>query len=114
MEGTIFSVRYIPSRQVFVALGFEHGDVFYRFSSDLMHWGAEKSLLHAERRSAWKSTEPGTGPQWYYSLLDPTSSSSNFDTLERRPYLYYVKYRVADGARPEGRRDLVRVPLRIE
>jgi len=42
-------------------------------------------------------------------LLDPESSSINFDTLENRPYIYFVQYR-------EDMRygDLYRVPIAIK
>jgi hypothetical protein len=50
---------------------------------------------------------------WYFSLLDPTSSSRNFDTLEQRSYLYFVRFRVENDRIVNARRDVVRVPLQI-
>jgi hypothetical protein len=112
MEGNIFTVRYVPAHHVFLALGYASDHVYYRSSADLLNWSAPKTLLQAPVFNQWNPGQPG--PQWYYSLLDPSSASRDFDTLEQRPYLYYVKFRVKGGKFVNGQRDLMRVPLHIE
>ena len=113
MDDNIFSVRYVPAKQMFVALGFRQDKVIYRSSTDLVNWSERKVLLEAPQFMQWKQGDAGR-PQWYYSLLDPTSGSRNFDTLESKPYLYFTRFRVDNGRINNARRDLVRVPLRME
>jgi cytochrome oxidase Cu insertion factor (SCO1/SenC/PrrC family) len=48
-------------------------------------------------------------PRDYFSLLDPDSTSMNFDTLEGKPYLYFVQY-----TEDRRYRDLYRVPIAIK
>jgi hypothetical protein len=112
IDDNVFSVRYIPSKQLYVALGFRRNQVIYRYSKDLVNWSERKVLLDSPMFTQWRQSDGGR-PQWYYSLLDPTSSSRNFDTLETRPYLYFTRFRVDNGKMNNGRRDIVRIPLRI-
>jgi hypothetical protein len=112
IPGNIFSVRYIPAHDRFVALGMSREGVVYRLSPDLVRWSEERSLWETTINANWRSGDPSPG--WYFSLLDPTSSSRNFDTLEERPYLYFVRFRVANDRIVNARRDVVRVPLRID
>jgi hypothetical protein len=113
IDDNIFSVRYVPAKRMYVALGFRRNQVIYRVSKDLVNWGERKVLMEAPAFQQWQPGD-GAGPQWYYSLLDPSSSSRNFDTLESRPYLYLTRFRVAGGKITNSRRDLMRVPLRID
>lgn len=111
IPGNIFSVRYIPAYKQFVAIGISRGEVVYRLSRDLVNWSGERSLWRTTTNANWRSGDPSPG--WYFSLLDPTSSSRNFDTLEQRPYLYFVRFRVENDRIVNARRDVVRVPLQI-
>ena len=86
----ISSLKYIPAIDQFVALGNRRNTVIYSFSSDLTAWSRPQELMTIERIQEWK---PGDEPaRDYFSFLDPDSSSINFDTLEKRPYLYFVQF----------------------
>lgn len=112
LRGNVSSVRYVPSAKAFVAIFLARGGVMYRTSPNLIEWSAPQML--------WDTTltiehQPGgPRPAWYFSLLDPTSTSRNFDTLEGRPYLYFARFRLDGDRINNGRRDVMRVPLRIE
>ena len=89
------SVKYLPQSDRFVALGIRHDDVVYTFSRDLVQWSEPVVLMSYQLMQTWK---PGMdAARAYFSLLDPDSSSINFDTLEKRPYVYFVQY----GTDPE-------------
>lgn len=108
----VSSVKYIPAIDRFVALGFRRGKVVYSFSPNLLSWSKPQVLMEAPMQQGWKpGMEP---PRSYWSLLDSESSSINFDTLEKRPYLYFVQWRVEGDRIINNRRDVYRVPIRIE
>jgi hypothetical protein len=112
MNGNVFSVRYIPAFKAFIALHLAWNKVVYRLSSDLVRWSEPEVLLETTLSAHRRSGDPA--PNWYFSFLDPTSASRNFDTLETRPYLYFVRFRLDGDRVVNGRRDVMRIPLRIE
>jgi PKD repeat protein len=61
---------------------------FFSLSDDLVHWSYPKLLIGAETTHAWQCGDPD--PVRDPSLLDPTSTSRNFETTGRRPYVYYL------------------------
>jgi hypothetical protein len=69
-------------------------------------------LMPMSMFALWKEGDPP--PSWYFSLLDPKSSSRNFDTLGDSPYLYFVRFRVIDGKLARNRRDIYRIPITIQ
>jgi hypothetical protein len=103
----IHSVRYIPALKQFVAIGPRGRRVAYTFSEDLITWSRPRTLTEVTRKQTRRPGDPLARD--YFSLLDPSSSSINFDTLEGRPYLYFVQY-----TEDRRRRDLYRVPLAIK
>jgi len=114
LAGAIFSVKYLPAHDRFVALGVSGTTVYYRYSPDLVTWGPARDLATVSAFGRWQPGEPP--PEWYFSLLDPGSVSRNFDTLEARPYLYFVRFRLnPDGTRVDNRRrDVMRIPLSMD
>lgn len=83
--------------------------VLYAFSDDLVHWQPRKLLLELPLPWTWK---PGEGDYYYEypSLLDPDSSSRNFDTSGKRAYVYLTRFNKRPGANDLDR-DLVRIPV---
>jgi hypothetical protein len=100
------SVKYIPALKQFVALGQRRGVLLYVFSADLIKWSEPKELMRFMQKQGRRNESESALD--YFSLLDPTSASINFDTLEQRPYLYYVKY-LGRGIQ----RDVMRVAVKI-
>jgi hypothetical protein len=101
------SVKYVPAIKRFVSIGWNGPRLVYAFSENLIEWSQRRTLMEVTRK---QTRRPGDPPaRDYFSLLDPTSSSMNFDTLERKPYLFFVQY-----TEDRRRRDLYRVPLSIQ
>ena len=104
------SVKYLPQFDQFVALGVRRDEVVYTFSRDLVKWSKPQVLMKYQIEQTW---EPGKETaRAYFSLLDPDSSSINFDTLEKRPYIYFVQF----GSDPRNfrrQRDVYRQRIEI-
>ena len=95
--------------------------VYYSTSTDLINWTDRKLLMQAEIRFSWRvGADPDSGECLdddfiaYPALLDPGSSSRNFDTTGATPYLYFVRTNTVDnGCTGTLDRDLVRIPIRF-
>jgi hypothetical protein len=104
----VLSLKYVPALNTFVALGYDRQQVVYTFSEDLLKWSEPKVLMQAAPPQHW--TSGGPPARAYFSFLDATSSSINFDTLEQKPYLYFVQLDRYDRRKT----DLYRVALTIK
>jgi hypothetical protein len=114
LVGNVMSLKYIPRLSSFVALMLTRDGVEYATSPDLLHWSGWNLLTTFVSLADFKRGHSKSSlPEWYFSLLDPTSKSPNFDTLEERPYLYFVRFHVENGKLQNRKRDLMRMPLRI-
>jgi hypothetical protein len=82
--------------------------VYYSVSDDLVDWSRRK-LIH-ETEVPWSYECGDTNPILYPSLLDPRSSSRNFETTGQRPYLYFTRFHYRDCTQTTNR-DLVRVQV---
>jgi hypothetical protein len=85
--------------------------IYFSLSDDLLHWTQRK--LVAETELPWTHRCGDRDPILYPSLLDPASSSRNFETTGRRPYLYFVRARYAD-CRMSFDRDLMRIRVEFD
>jgi hypothetical protein len=113
IQGPVTSLRYLPRFKSFVALQLTGNKLEYRFSNDLLKWSAPRELeFQFTSLGSYKPGDPE--PLEYFSLLDPASASRNFDTLESRPYLYFVRWRTNAKGLVNSRRDVMRVRLAIE
>ena len=101
------SVRFVPALNKFVAIGVRGPRLVYAFSDDLITWSAPRVLTEVTRKQSRRQGDPLARD--YFSLLDPNSSSINFDTLERTPYIYFVQY-----TEDRRKRDVYRVPIVIK
>jgi hypothetical protein len=63
--------------------------VYFATSPDLFHWTKRRLLWRQQVFNDWQPGDPN--PIGYASLIDPSSHSRNFDTVGRRPYLYFVR-----------------------
>ncbi len=68
--------------------------------------------MEYEQHQRWLPGKPAA--RAYFSLLDATSASINFDTLEGSPYLYFVQFGTADQRTFRCQRDVYRVPIRVQ
>ncbi len=82
--------------------------VYYSLSDDLIQWAKPQLLLEAGRPSTYQCGDPA--PILYPALLDPTSSSRNFETTGKRAYLYFTRFNDT-ACMLTFDRDLVRIPI---
>jgi PKD repeat protein len=90
-----------------------NGGFFYSLSTDLIHWSPSKYFMHAQLPWTHRCGEPD--PVRDPSLIDPTSTSRNFETIGRRPYLYFTRFNM-EYWDPKTcwatlDRDLIRIPV---
>ena len=64
--------------------------------------------MEGESRNTYRCGDPE--PIAYPSVLDPDSSSRNFETTGKRAYLYFTRYNY-ESCQETLDRDLVRVPI---
>ena len=77
---------------------------YYSLSDDLVHWSAPIRIMDTR---AWGDVGE---LRLYPSLLDPASSSRNFETTGRSPWLYFTRFHGGFGSLD---RDLVRVRIAL-
>ena len=82
--------------------------VYYSFSDDLLNWTDAKLLMAAEITFVKDCVPPD--PIKESSLLDPASTSRNFETTGQRPQQFYTWYHM-NGCNGTLDRDLVRIPI---
>ena len=83
---------------------------YYSTSADLIHWEPRRLIHEAEMAYTYECGDPN--PVAYPSLLDPDSSSRNFETTGRAPWLYFTRFHYKD-CKFTSNRDLVRVRVRF-
>ncbi len=109
-------IRYVPSRKEYIALGGDQGAWVYAVSRDLVQWSAPVVLKTGIIGINDHTLKTGTTivPTLYPALLDPSSPSPSFETIEGRPYLYYVAFpAMLTGQSANSDRQLMRIPLKI-
>jgi PKD domain-containing protein len=85
---------------------------FYSLSDDLINWSQNKLLIGLETQHSWQCGDPD--PARDPSLLDPSSSSRNFETTGRQLYVYYKIFRLNLGCSLGPDRDLLRLPIGLQ
>jgi len=83
---------------------------YYSTSDDLIHWEPRRLIREAVLSSSYRCGDPN--PVGYPSLLDPESTSRNFETTGERPWLYFTRFHY-EQCRNVPNRDLVRVRVRF-
>jgi len=84
--------------------------IYYSLSDDLIHWTPRELIVEVESRQTYRCGDPD--PVAYPSVLDPDSTSRNFETTGRRAYLYFTRFNY-ESCNETMDRDLVRVPIRF-
>jgi hypothetical protein len=94
------------------ASGIREPGVYYSLSDDLIHWSHRKRLMSAEVTSTY-----GCGDQAPIrdpAVLDPSSTSRNFETVGKTAYLYFTRFNIVDSGTScpmTADRDLIRIPI---
>lgn len=105
-------VRHGPSGLFIVLMqdtGSE-GGIYYATSPDLLQWSSPALLLSAIGLRAWRCGSPD--PVGYPSLLDPTSTDRNFQTVGTDAFLFATRFDGA-GCHPGENRSLIRWRVEI-
>jgi hypothetical protein len=79
---------------------------FMSLSNDLINWTHRTLLL--KRHLPWTVSDPSEPVHLYPSLLDPQSTSRNFETIGKTAYIYYSRNNRRPG---DLDRDMLRVPI---
>ena len=82
--------------------------VYFSLSDDLVHWRRRQLLMAATTAQSFKCGDPQ--PIAYPAIIDPNSTSRNFETSGERAYLYFTRFNYSRCRRTQDR-DLVRVPI---
>jgi hypothetical protein len=84
--------------------------IYYSLSEDLLHWSERRLIFEAEL--PWTHRCGDRDPILYPSIIDPSSRYRNFQTSDRRAYLYFTRFNYTTCRQPSDR-DLMRVPIEI-
>jgi hypothetical protein len=84
--------------------------VYYALSDDLLEWTNVALLMEAEIRWIADCVKPD--PIKDPSILDPSSTSRNFETVGQNAQLFYTWYHMT-GCAGSLDRDLIRVPIQF-
>lgn len=84
--------------------------VYFSTSGDLIHWTPRRLLMRATTLHSFECGD--RSPIAYPSLIDPVSTSRNFLTTGRKPFLYFTKFRYRKCQKTPDR-DLMRVRLSV-
>ena len=101
------SQRYDPAAQRW------NGGFFYSLSEDLINWSPSRMFMQAQMPWTHRCGEPD--PVRDPSLIDPASTTRSFETIGRRPYLYFTRFNL-EYWNPTTcwatlDRDLIRIPI---
>lgn len=100
-----------PSREPASTPGEWQTGFYFSLSKDLVHWSPRRKIFEVESPGRWRAGDEA--PLAYPSLLDPESSSRNFETTGKRNYLYFVRFNLATSE-DHLDRDLIRVPVEFD
>lgn len=85
--------------------------IFWSSSTDLVRWSEPQLLL--EVPLLWDRNCEEDAAYAYPSLIDPDSSSRNFDTTDDRLWLYLTRMPLDENCKVTAHRDLVRWPVQL-
>ena len=87
--------------------------LFATTSDNLIEWSPQQRLRVSLQPQWWRPNQADPDPEFYFSIIDPTSKSRFFDTSGAHPYIYYVHWNVGPKGVESRQRDIMRVPLDI-
>jgi hypothetical protein len=105
------SITYNTVARQWLLVGGGQDGAYYSLSRNLVDWTPPQLIFSVPGTDDY--TCPGRDPGVYFSLIDPASSSRNFETSGRSAYIYYTVPHPDKRCGIGFDRDLVRVPVRI-
>ena len=104
------SLTYSTVARQWLWVGQAIGGAYFSLSPDLINWSPPKLFFRAQ--VTWDYECGNADPIEYPSLIDPASTSRNFDTAGGTAYVYFTRFHPA-SCQLGLNRDLERVALRI-
>jgi hypothetical protein len=104
------SLTYSAEARQWLLVGQSVAGAYFSLSADLLHWTPPQ--LFFEAQSIWNYQCGDPDPIEYPSVIDPQSTSRNFQTVGKTAYLYFTQFHYSDCQQTLDR-DLVRVPIEI-
>ncbi len=104
------TITYNSVARQWLLVGILAGGFHYSVSRDLVTWSYPRRFMSTEAPWTYECGDPD--PAHYPALIDPSSTSRNFETSDGRGYVYYTQFHY-DECRTTLDRDLVRVPVAI-
>jgi hypothetical protein len=86
------------------------GGFFFTLSDDLVHWSSARLVRRVELVYTYQCGD--SNPLAHPSVIDPSSTSRNFETAGREPYLYFTRFHYQDCTQTLNR-DLIRERIRF-
>jgi hypothetical protein len=104
------SLTFSAYADQWIFVGVSAGGFYYSLSPDLIHWSQRRLFYPAPVPWTYHCGDPD--PVHYPSLLDPNSTSRNFETTGKTAFIYFTLFHTS-GCTQGLNRDLVRVPITI-
>ena len=108
LDSALGSLTYSTYARQWILVEVNGGGFYYSLSPDLIHWSGRNLFYPAI--VPWTYTCGGPDPVHYPLLIDPNSTSRNFDTMGKTAYLYFTQFHT-EGCNQGLNRDLMRVPI---
>jgi hypothetical protein len=134
IEKMVNSLTYNTYFDKFMMVGVTGGNedgrstqgIWYSLSDNLVDWSPRRLIVEAELPWTYRCdggtrpcnqppgcTDPDTDPVLYPSIVDPSSSSKNFETSDQNVNLYFTEFNYANCGQNLDR-DLIRIPIRFQ
>jgi hypothetical protein len=104
------SLTYSTVARQWLLVGVAAGGFYYSLSPDLITWTPKTLFWPAEM--GWTYECGDSDPVHYASLIDPSSTSRNFETSGATAYVYFTQFHY-ENCQQGLDRDLVRMPIAI-
>ncbi|MSO95398.1 MAG: hypothetical protein EXQ81_06340 [Thermoleophilia bacterium] len=104
------SITYSTVARQWLWVGQAIDGAYVSLSPDLINWSPP--VLFFPAQVTWDYQCGDRDPIAYPSLIDPASTSRNFETVGGKPYLYYTLFHYTNCGQTLDR-DLVRIPITI-
>lgn len=104
------SLSYSTVARQWLWVGQAIGGAYFSQSSDLINWTSPKLFFPAQ--VTWNYQCGNADPIEYPTLIDPTSTSRNFDTVGDTAYVYFTQFHPA-GCQLGLNRDLMRLEVQV-
>jgi hypothetical protein len=83
--------------------------IYFSTSENLTNWSERQLVMETELPHVHRCGDPSL--RIHPSVLDPSSQSRNFETVDEHAYLYFTRVTYDSACQQSLARDLLRVPI---